>query len=470
MELKFFALFSLIPCCYVVAKFMKRMDITSIDIVILMNALYLGVIPLLGNQQEILYSTVRNNSNIQFKISLVSFLFLSCLVLIDFFVKKNIGSKTCLYNITCFFREWINRYQLTTRIYLLMIVILGILFVIAHFSFDFATLTGKGSMDDIRLATKNANTPFSLWLMFGSHVLRLLMVVLLVSTYLRRIKIYALKGEKIIFFILVGLFFIFHFLVSRTYFIESILMCFLLLYSYCKNFLRWKHFLLLMTTLFLTLVIFFPLVSGVRMMKKSMIVEGKKDVAIIDIATLPMKYLFDQGGSASKIDNSSSRSWYIYQIIGLALDRNYWGNGELTANAISFGIPKALYAEKSAQGSQGIIEFVTGANKDVADSILLLGVLENRYIGFILASVYFLISIMIYDFLFKILSSLKIKSFLCAPIVASGLFLFLSRVEYSLDNFIPFVIRLIMWYFAIVLMMKFLNENKMNEDNVRGVL
>ena len=454
MEIKFFALLTLIPCSYIVLKFIKRADISCIDIVVMMHAVYLCVIPICGDTSNILYPSVRNDVSLQFQISAITFLFFLTMCFFDCLLKRQLHGKVCLFNISLFVREWLKKVRPTSKVYIFIFVIFAVLLFIALKTFEYSALLGSGSISDMRYASKSINTPFMMWLQFGSHILRLLMVVLLVIVYLNRKCVNAAIWAKVAFVFISISFVAYHFLISRTYFVESLLMLGLLLYSCYKDRIRKKHVVVALMLCVACFFVVMPIISGVKMAKRSMIISGQRSVSLSEMVTLSVSSAFDWDNPGKKNDNKASRSWYIYQIIGLALDGDYWGNGLLTMNAISYGVPKVIYPGKSMEGSQGVIENVTGAKNDVADSVLLLCVLENRLIAFVLASCYFLMAIFLYDILYKIMASIKIRTVFLAPVFFCSLFIFLNRVEYSMDNFIPSIEKLLLWYVVILCLMK----------------
>lgn len=466
MEIKFFAFLSLIPCSYVLLKFKRRVDISCIDIIILMHAIYLCVIPIIGDPAKILYPSVQNDVTLQFQTSVITMLFFLTMIFFDLLLKKKMKNKVCLFNISLFIREWLTKIALSSKVYVLILLLLVVLAFIALKSFGYSALLGSGTIEDMRQASKSINTPFMMWLLFGSHILRLLMVFLLVAIFVKRKVVNASVWTKMLFCIVSIAFFVYHFLISRTYFIESLLMLGLLLYSYYKDYIKIRHFAATMLLFVFAFVIVLPIISGVKMAKRSMIIAGRQSMSLSELVEVSMSSVMGKNESNRTYDNKSSRSWYVYQIMGLALNGNYWGHGVLTREALSYGIPKVVYPDKSVEGSQGAIEIITGARNDVADSVLLLCILENRCVSFFLASCYFLMAVFLYDKLYKLMNYIQMKTTLLAPVFVSSLFIFLNRVEFSLDNFIPSIEKMILWYVVIVFVMKIIREKTLIKKEI----
>ena len=72
---------------------------------------------------------------------------------------------------------------------------------------------------------------------------------------------------------------------------------------------------------------------------------------------------------------------------------------------------------------------------DVADSVLLAGIAENRILGPILASLFFLFLVYIYNSFYRVFMFFT-KYELYAPIILSSLFCWLLRVEFTIDGFV----------------------------------
>lgn len=456
MEIKLLAFLSLFPIIPTILKIYKRNNLTCIDIILLYQTLYMCIIPIIFDHKNITYPDVRNRSDVHLYIFYIYNAFAYLLLLIDQILIHKYPKSNSIYFFTKYINKWSRDHILSTKILYLIVLIEIVQWYIVLSSFSESQAIGIGSMDYYREMKKMRQTPFTIWIENGSDILRLYVIFILTVFYIQYKQTLISLRKKWVFIVICIIELLYHLQISRTYLLESISLVALIVYATNKSTFTLKSVLKISCALVVVIMIGFPILSGIRAAKRVMIASNISVENIYDLLKTNSDILFSDI-DFSESDNKDDRVWNVYQIIGYSYLVQYKGQGELTYNAISIGLPKLLFPNKSELGSQGIIEKKTGINDDIADSMLLLGVMENRLIGFFYSAIYYMLVILFFDVFLKLLKKI-FKNDLCIPIVIVYTFVWLNRVEFSFDGFIPTYINLILWYPVFYILLRIVKK------------
>ena len=470
MLIKLFAFISLFPSFYVVNKIIKGKDLTCIDVLILFQTLYMAVIPLLGDTSQIAYKSILSDYYAQFYTFVIYNIFVWLLVLVDFIFESKYKG---LYSLSWYIRRWSCSKKFNSGVLILLFLLIIFQWYLVYKTFERSVLLGVGSMESIRENVLQTNTSYNMWLFSGSHLIRLYVVFLLTvlfwdKQFSRKLSVV----EKGIFWVMVILELLLHIQISRTYLFESLFWYFIIVYSYRRNYFNLTKFVRYFIVFLLSIVFLFPIITEFRNIRRVMVSQNVNVGNVIDLLSYQFKSLDNKRNVSKTADNKSSRIWNVYQIICLGVNSPYEGNGELTINAVSVGIPKFIYSGKSKTGSQMIIENVLGVHEDVADSFLLLAILENRIMAPILTLFYYFVVLFSFFGLAKVLIS-YLSEWLTMPLLLSSIYIWLNRVENSFDGFIPAIMQMFLWYvalYAIIKLIQLLHINLYKKKNIIRLL
>ena len=431
MEIKILGFFSLFTILRTIVKIINRDDLTCVDVILLSYTIYFAIIPIVGDVSFIGSDMIINSSLSHWYVFIVYNIFAYSLVLFDYNYCKKANTDDNVYFLTRFIRNWINNLNLNKQWIYLTVTLLILQIIILSSNFQTIDKTILGSMDDIRKASSFSF--FSLFTGGGGTTIRIVTIFMLSSIVFNKDKeLY--WNNKIIVNILIVTQILLLFFLNRTYFFESILIFLLLFYGCQKEYISNANIIRMALLLSVIVVFIFPVISVIRTTTRYMTSKGlNKDLSNV-IITSYNRYTSGKI-NITKADNKDSRMWGCYSIVAKSIFCDYEGNGEIISNAISKGIPKVIYPSKSITGSQLIIEKKFKTMGDVADSVLLAGIAENRILGPILASFFFLILVYIYNLFYRIFK-LFTKYELYVPLILSSLFCWLLRVEHSIDGLV----------------------------------
>lgn len=433
LEIKILGLLSIFSLTRTVFKILRRNDLSCVDIILLFHVLYFGIIPLIGDVDTIGNKSILHSSAAYWYVFAEFNAFAYLLILFDWnYCKK--ADKHSLYFITKYMRDWIERTDISR--YLLNIEVLFIVFQLVILSTNYSNMddTILQSTDNIRKATATNNQFLSLFTGGGGTVFRLISIMHLSLFFHKRQELFARLHVKQLVTIIAVLQFILLIFISRTYLFESFFFAFLFYYALNKEKISNMAFLRMLAAAIIIVVLLFPVLSAVRAVNRYMIGRGHST----DLSGLVIngsQLIFSKKIDLSKADNKGSRMWGVYNMVAIRYLYDYEGNGKIISNAISKGIPKILYPEKSVTGSQLIIENELGIRTDCADSVLLAAVVENKYLGFLLAATFFLGLIFCYDFILNFFLN-GYGCVLTVPLVLTKLLVWLNRVEFTIDGMI----------------------------------
>lgn len=431
MEIKILGFFSLFTILRTIVKIINRDDLTCVDVILLSYTIYFAIIPIVGDVSFIRSNMIINSSLSHWYVFIVYNIFAYSLVLFDYNYCKKANADDNVYFLTRFIRNWINNLNLNKQWIYLTVTLLILQIIILSSNFQAVDKTILGSMDDIRKASSFSF--FSLFTGGGGTTIRIVTIFMLSSIVFNKDKDFYLNNKIFVNSLIVTQILLLFFL-NRTYFFESILIFLLLFYGCQKEYISNANIIRMVLLLSVIVMFIFPVISVIRTTTRYMTSKGlNKDLSNV-IITSYNRYTSGKI-NITKADNKDSRMWGCYSIVAKSYFCDYEGNGEIISNAISKGIPKVIYPSKSITGSQLIIEKEFHAKGDVADSVLLAGISENRILGPILASFFFLILVYIYNLFYRIFK-LFTKYELYVPLILSSLFCWLLRVEYSIDGLV----------------------------------
>lgn len=457
MDIKLFAIFSLLTLFPTFLKIKQRKDLSCIDIILLCQSLYMCFIPLFYNVDNITFTRVKKRIDVHIYIFLIYNAFAYLMILIDKILQRKYANTNSFFLITRYIRNWSLRHKMQYNYLPFIIFIIAIQWYLIYSSFTYSQEIGLGSMEYLREQRLENQSPITILLSGMSSLLRLYVVFILTIFYVQNKGQHQSIKEKFLLYGSILFEIILHFQISRTYLVESSILIVLIIYAINKGTLKIKNIINSSIVLILFIIIVFPIITGIRTAKRYLIQNNISVTNISDLLNYSIETLISNKINIEQVDNSQSRVWYVYQIIGYSYTVPYYGNGELTVNAISYGIPKFLFPQKSKDGSQGIIEKKTGLHEDIADSMLLLGVMENRFLGWIIAVFYYVLIIISYEKIRGLLYRF-LKNDWCMPVILLALFIWLNRIEYSFDNFISSIIQASLCYIAFYYAVKLYNK------------
>lgn len=448
MWIKFFSFLSLIPLYYILYKFIKRRDFNAFDIFLSFQILYFAIIPLTGDVEDIMYDVVRNDFSTQLETFVQINLFLYSILFIDIYytnhTKKQYGS---LLNVTERIREWGERFILNDKIYLLVFFIIAIL--IGHSLMNMVSGEDVLTIDEGRERGRETNTMLGLMLKSIVVFLRPFLAQILTTIAIQRKQIF----KSVPFGLAVlscGMVLI---MGARTWLFEFLLVIVIVYYSHRKNRITNKTLMLVSVVIVLMISLLFPILSA---FKYSKMIVGKEMLTgsnPIEVTRATVDYIIKNEESIESFDNKDQRKWFVYQIVGLSLASDYQGNGELTMKSLSFQMPRVIFPMKDMEGSQIAIEKGLKVYEDVADSILLFGVTENKYLGFFISTLIVLLIFSTFNIVHLFFRKREKNPFIFLFILSS-FFIILDQPEWSVDKFLTMIIYLLSGSVIILLLWK----------------
>lgn len=440
MDIKFYALISCIPLLYIIRKFIHKKDINCFDIILSFHTLYFAIIPLLFNIKDIGYNIVKNNNQIIFETFIYYTLFIYTLLFIDIYYSNSSPKKNSLFNFTHSIRQWMIQYNLNNSIIYKIILIEIFLIIVQYITYKIATMVGIGAMDNLRENSKALQSPFIMLLFSSATLLRPYTLFIITTLWIK--NKFTKKKEKYLFYLENIILIILYLQISRTYIFEAFIIVSLILYSVYKEKIQLIHYIKACIGVLLIVGVIFPFVSAFRKARKAVI--NNEHISITETIHKTIEIISDGNLEKKGVDNKEARSWGAYQNLVLSSYYHYEGNGKLTSEAISYGIPKIIYPQKSKIGSQGIIEQELKIYTDLTDSILLFAQMENRSIGFLYANFIFICILSIWNNLKRFFTRF-FKSGIIIPLFFIEIIFLTSRIETSPDQFISTFIQFTIW-------------------------
>lgn len=439
MDVKIYGLVSCIPLLYLVYKFIHKRDLNCFDILLSFHTLYFAIIPVLFDFKDIAYSIVKNNQQIRFETFVYYTFFIYTLLLLDIYY-SSFKKTDSLLNFTYSIRKWIIECNLKNSIIYKILIVEILLIVIQYITYKISAIVGVGTMEDLRENTKVIRTPLIMLMLNSANLLRPYILFIIVLLWIK--NRFIVKKEKYLFYLENLILIVLYLQVSRTYIFEAFFVILIIFYSFNKDKLTLKHYIKASIGVLLIVGLIFPFVSSFRRAKRIALVNGQE--SIMEIVYKTFEILGDGSLDKQGIDNKATRSWGAYQNLALSSFYSYEGNGKLTLEAISYGIPKIIYPQKSQIGSQGIIEQELKVYTDLTDSILLFSQMENRVLGFLYANIIFVFILSLWEKLRKIFLSF-FKSNIITPLFFVEIIFLTSRIEVSPDQFISNFIQFMIW-------------------------
>ena len=182
MEIKIYALLSLLPFIYVINKVVKRQDLTCFDLILTFHTLYFAVVPLVSDIDDIEYKIVRNNSEVHFLTFFFYNMFAYMLCIADSILKRRKGFY--LYNLTALIRYAVNKIIQKQNIVWLIFAIEIFLWFMQSVSTILLFERGVRSLEDEREAVRATNTPIIMLSMGLSHLMKIFCLFLFSSVIL----------------------------------------------------------------------------------------------------------------------------------------------------------------------------------------------------------------------------------------------------------------------------------------------
>lgn len=426
---RIYALIATLPICYVIAKINSRKAMNCLDILLAFHSLYFGIIPLMCNENLIGFKPVVNDGYIQFFAFAYYILFALTLLIFDMYLSKK-HSNNLLY-LGDYVKKMSDSYNFIGKVAFGVVLISVLLLFFSYVYFMSRTLGTSGMSLDERLRNIVKTQSSSDIFFYGITKTIRTFVTFLISLSFVQAKNNGLRlGKK--WKILAFSLFVNYLMNNRTALFEGVVIVAFVAYSVNRKTLQVKALIKTLLLLCLTVGVLFPIISVYRNKSRQMMTKVHSP---IDVIAPTVRSVINGEVDVSKADNKDSRSLGVFSIFAKATAYDKSFNGYLTLCSVSHGIPKVLYPSKSSFGSQKIIENTIGDNHDVADSILLNFQLENKFVGFLIANLFFLLLIYIYDKINKIFYLYTNEEYLLI-ISISLLFPWLNQIESGIEGFV----------------------------------
>lgn len=443
MEIKIYAVLSLLPFIYVIRKVVKRQDLTCFDLILTFHTLYFAVVPLVSDVDDIEYKIVRNNSEVHFLTFFSYNMFAYMLCIADSILKRRKGFY--LYNLTALIRYAVNKIIQKQNIVWLIFAIEIFLWFMQSVSTILLFERGVRSLEDEREAVRAINTPIIMLLMSLSHLMKIFCLFLFSSVILtiERVK---KSGERLFIYVLVISFVLLLLQGSRSIFIHYLIFIGVMYYSLTNNRIKFSVALKGCVMLIFIYLLVFPMASTYRKARKIRVMSG--NISLIESIKGSIEEIRRGSVNTAESDNKDTRIWNVYQIYALSManPKNY--NGVLTANAISIGIPRVILPSKSITGSQLILEEGLGVFTDTADSVLLMTNMENHYWGNFYALFIFWSLVAITNWLMMFFYRMS-RNIYFIPIYIGAMYQHCCNVESTPDGFLSGFLQLVLLSFFL---------------------
>ena len=250
--------------------------------------------------------------------------------------------------------------------------------------------------------------------------------------------------SKFWFVLLIILECIIHLQIPRIQFLETLFFLFFVFYALNKEKLSIWSVSKYIVLLWLSVAIVLPLIQGVKLVRR-VLSDNANYSNFMEVVQTGAMMMINGEVVYEDADNKGERMWDLYQSLGIGVKSKYEGNGTLTMYAILHSIPRFIYPEKPNEGSQSLMEKYSGMNHDLSDSLLMMGVMENKILGPLLGVMYYLIVFSSLIIVFQILK-VFIPHVMCNPVAVSSFFTWLDHIEISFDGWVSSVIGFVLWY------------------------
>lgn len=455
MLIKVLSFISLLPSFLILSKIKKTRDLSCIDIFVLFMEIYVAVIPLIFDSKDISLKIIINNDIIPIYVFIVFNSFIWFLLILNNICFRYLRGNY-LFNITRGINTWSSRYEFSYKFFYFCLVLQVIQWYTIYGGYQNSMEIGVHDLATMRELQRASNSPINMWISSSQHILRLYSIFLLTIFFLHKSFKCKPKKYKILAYCCAVSQLLVQLQISRTYIVESLFFILIIMYSCNRNIVTLKNIAKGASVLIVIVVLVFPLITAYRFAKYYMI-GNSNNTDIITFVTTGVGMVANGDIDIKDADNSSERVWNVYSILAYTYEIEYEGNGELTVNAFSYGVPSFIYPNKSKLGSQGIIERESKLHLDVADSLLLLGMLENRIFGPILAIIYCIIIFISFNFILTLFRRFFISIY---PLVLSTFYIWTNEIEMTFDGFLPRLIQLLMWILFVLFLNYLVFKNK----------
>lgn len=389
-----FSLLSLLPIFYPLAHLYKKDDLNLWDFLLLFSVFFFTVLPFIYG------SLISFESEIVFKVSVVLFIFQYLLFIIDYNFRKSHGNEFRLLNV-CYYLRHIKQMRINFLGKLLIAVglVASVVFYLPRMSL--AVRLEESGM--------NFNYTESSIAMAMTSVVSIIGVILTMVT-LTNLK--HLKNDKfliILDIIYMGLMFF----MPRRMLVFAILEFIIVFYAIHREKIN-KRLFLYGTILTLGFIfLYFPFYNVLRLNKVNF--NSRHPIeSLAAVVNYGMKnYSLLQSKASQSTDE---RTLGLYQALyNLFHNCTEWGNGSLTVAAIDGAIPRVINHGKG-KGTEPILEKMSGAYNDQADSILLEACGDFGSLGSVYAILLFYFLFWLYEkysyFYYKVFRSYLVPTFL----------------------------------------------------------
>lgn len=451
--IKLYSIISLLPALLIFQKMRKRQDLTCIDILVLFQTLYMCIVPIIGDTEKVL-NIVRDDGEVQFMIFFYYNIFIWFLVIADRMITANINLRGTPYHFTVYIRKWIENNKLKTSTIFFLLLLSLLQWYIAQMDFDrLLEFGGNISQEQERELQADYNTPFNMFLSGGILVVRLYVMMVAYAFYYQWKKgTIKMKSNWPFILLIISEVFI-HLQIPRIQFLETLFFLLFVFYSVNKSSLTMKNLSRYAVIMALAVVVVLPIMSGVKIVRRLLTTGNVSYSNFIEVMETGIGMMLKGDVDIESADNKSERMWDLYQSVGIGVKADYQGDGTLTLYAILHSIPKAIYPDKPADGSQSLVEKHSGMNHDISDSLLLIGIMENKVIGPLLGILYYFIVffslVIVASFLRKV-----IPEQMCNPVTVAAFFNWMNHIEISFDGWVSSVIAFVLWYLFFFFMIK----------------
>ena len=347
--INFFSILSLFPIFYPLAHLYKKHDLNIWDFLLLFSVLFFMVLPFYYGY------LVSFDSDIVFQVSIVLLVFQYLLLIIDYIFRKNHGNEFRLLNV-CYYLRHIK--QMSISLFGKLLIAVGLV-VSVVFYLPRMSLAVRLEESGMRFNYTESSIAIAM-----TSIVSVIGVILTLVT-LTNLK--HLKNDK--FLIILDIIYIgLMFFMPRRMLVFTFLEFVIVFYAIHREKINKKLLIYGTIVFFGIFLLYFPFYNVIRLNKVNF--NSRHPIeSLVSIVNYGLKNYSLLQTEASK--STDERTLGLYQALyNLFHNCTDWGNGRLTLAAIDGAIPRVINPSKG-KGTEPILERMSGAYNDQADSILL---------------------------------------------------------------------------------------------------
>lgn len=410
-------LITAIPALYPLFRMVKKKELNMFDLLILFSTLHFSVSPI--KEGEYANFTDFGVTNV----FVFYFLFIYLLLVSDVIYHRNNDKTNCIINITKYLQ---NFYEIRFGLIGKLLIGLCLLVMLVYYLPRATIVAASKDLGVVSYEESSLTMAFGYMMKVAGFLLFLDFSYSIKNKKYSRINIcYLLAYTAILLFF------------PRREFLSGLLQLLIAIYSVHRRFFSMKRILMFGALAAFLWGVYFPFYNVIRWNP----VNFDSNHPVESLVSI-VEYGIENyaANSADQLESSEQRSLGLYQAVYMLASRNITPQyGKVTLASIDVAIPKVLNPNKGS-GSEGLLEQMTGAYVDIADSFMLLSYGEFGLLGGIYCCVLYLFFILLYSkyakFYISVLSSRLVPIFVMFTLLDS-----LWNVEGKVESYIS-------WFFG----------------------